>query len=154
MEQKITKLLLQRLGPKIKIANTLIEKELNKQFANLFADYSLTGAQISLLVYLYDAGGRTVTQKEIADTFVLSHPTIRGIVRRLEASNLIETARLKSDQRQIVLTLSATGFALLKENIAQIHAIMNGINEQIVLGLTEAETAQLEQFLNKIIGNF
>ena len=29
---------LNRIGPKIKIANTLIEKELNKQFAEIFRD--------------------------------------------------------------------------------------------------------------------
>ncbi|MGL6207861.1 MAG: MarR family winged helix-turn-helix transcriptional regulator, partial [Lactobacillus panisapium] len=95
---------LNQLGPKIKIANTVIEKELNNRFAEMFKKYSLTGAQISLLVFLYDSKGRTITQKEIADTFVLSHPTIRGIVKRLEDNNLISTSHLKNDQRQIVLT--------------------------------------------------
>ncbi len=145
---------LNQLGPKIKIANTVIEKELNNRFADLFKKYSLTGAQISLLVYLYDSKGRTITQKEIADTFVLSHPTIRGIVKRLEDNGLIATAHLKNDQRQIVLTLSEKGFDLLDENIEEIHAIMNKVNETIIAGLTETDVKQLERILNVIIRNF
>lgn len=145
---------LNQLGPKIKIANTVIEKELNNRFAELFKKYSLTGAQISLLVYLYDSKGRTITQKEIADTFVLSHPTIRGIVKRLEDNGLIATSHLKNDQRQIVLTLSAKGFDLLDENITEIHDIMNKVNERIVAGLTETDVKQLEHILNVIIKNF
>ncbi|WEV50938.1 MarR family transcriptional regulator [Lactobacillus sp. ESL0731] len=146
--------LLNRLGPKIKIANTLIEKELNNHFASLFQNYSLTGAQISLLVYLYDSKGRTITQKEIADTFVLSHPTIRGIVKRLADNDFIQTAHLQSDQRQIVLTLSAAGFKLIDENITEIHAIMDKINGQIIAGLSIQDVKQLETFLNQIIANF
>lgn len=145
---------LNRIGPKIKIANTVIEKELNNRFAELFSKYSLTGAQISLLVYLYDSKGRTITQKEIADTFVLSHPTIRGIVKRLEDNELIATSHLKSDQRQIVLTLTSKGFDLLDENIAEIHAIMNKVNEKIIKGLSDSEVKQLVHILDNIITNF
>lgn len=145
---------LNQLGPKIKIANTVIEKELNNRFAELFKKYSLTGAQISLLVYLYDSKGRTITQKEIAETFVLSHPTIRGIVKRLEDNGLIATAHLKNDQRQIVLTLSAKGFDLLNDNITEIHAIMNKINRRIIAGLTASDVKQLERILNVVIANF
>lgn len=145
---------LNQLGPKIKIVNTVIEKELNNRFAEMFKKYSLTGAQISLLVFLYDSKGRTITQKEIADTFVLSHPTIRGIVKRLEDNNLIATSHLKNDQRQIVLTLSAKGFALLDDNITAIHEIMNKVNERIVAGLSDADIKQLGHILNVIIGNF
>lgn len=143
-----------RIGPQIKIANTLIEKEINNRFAELFKQYSLTGVQVSLLVYLYDSKGRTITQKEISDTFVLSHPTIRGIVKRLEENNFIFTSHLKNDQRQIVLTLSDRGYELLEQNINEIHAIMNSVNEQIVQGLTDVEAINLSKFLKTIIANF
>ncbi|MGL6206151.1 MAG: MarR family winged helix-turn-helix transcriptional regulator, partial [Lactobacillus panisapium] len=96
----------------------------------------------------------TITQKEIADTFVLSHPTIRGIVKRLEDNNLISTSHLKNDQRQIVLTLSAKGFALLDDNITAIHEIMDKVNKRIVAGLSDADVKQLGHILNVIIGNF
>ena len=145
---------LNRIGPKIKIANTLIEKELNKEFGEIFRDYSLTGAQISLMIYLYDSKERKITQKEVADIFVLSHPTIRGIVKRLEANKLIVTSRLENDQRQIVLELSNEGFNLIDKNIFKIRTIMTNINTRITNGLSKQEISELEQVLNKISANF
>ena len=145
---------LNRIGPKIKIANTLIEKELNKQFAEIFRDYSLTGAQISLMIYLYESKARQITQKEVADAFVLSHPTIRGIVKRLEANKLIATSRLESDQRQIVLKLSDKGFNLIDKNIVKIRSIMTNVNTRITKGLSDREISELEQVLSKISANF
>ena len=58
---------LDEIGPQIKIANTLIEKELNSRVASLISEYPLTGPQITLMVYLYESKGRTITQKEVAD---------------------------------------------------------------------------------------
>lgn len=145
---------LNRIGPKIKIANTLIEKELNKQFAEIFRDYSLTGAQISLMIYLYESKAQQITQKEVADAFVLSHPTIRGIVKRLEANKLIATSRLENDQRQIVLKLSDKGFNLIDKNIVKIRSIMTNVNTRITKGLSDREISELEQVLSKISANF
>ena len=145
---------LNRIGPKIKIANTLIEKELNKQFAEIFRDYSLTGAQISLMIYLYESKARQITQKEVADAFVLSHPTIRGIVKRLEANKLIASKRLENDQRQIVLRLSDKGFNLIDKNIVKIRSIMTNVNTRITKGLSDREISELEQVLSKISANF
>ncbi|MBI0022541.1 MULTISPECIES: MarR family winged helix-turn-helix transcriptional regulator [Lactobacillus] len=145
---------LNRIGPKIKAANTLIEKQLNNQFGEMFKEYSLTGAQISLMVFLYEAKDRTVTQKEIADMFVLSHPTIRGIVRRLEENGLIYTTHLETDQRQIVLQLSDKGFALVDKNITKIHAILDNTNAQITQGSSVVEVEQFEAFLDQIIEGF
>lgn len=145
---------LNRIGPKIKIANTLIEKELNKQFAEIFRDYSLTGAQISLMIYLYESKARQITQKEVADAFVLSHPTIRGIVKRLEANKLIASKRLENDQRQIVLKLSDKGFNLIDKNIVKIRSIMTNVNTRITKGLSDREISELEQVLSKISANF
>ncbi|WP_278960587.1 MarR family winged helix-turn-helix transcriptional regulator [Lactobacillus apis] len=145
---------LNRIGPKIKAANTLIEKQLNNQFGEMFKEYSLTGAQISLMVFLYEAKDRTVTQKEIADMFVLSHPTIRGIVRRLEENGLIYTTHLETDQRQIVLQLSDKGFALVDKNITKIHAILDNTNAQITQGSSVVEVEQFEAFLDQMIEGF
>ncbi|WP_270334972.1 MarR family winged helix-turn-helix transcriptional regulator [Ligilactobacillus acidipiscis] len=145
---------LKRLGPQIKISNTLIEKELNKRIASLITDYKLTGSQISLMVYLYESKGRTVTQKEVADTFVLSHPTIRSIVRRMENNGLLEVGHLRSDRRQISLSLSEKGFNLLEQHIDDIYAVMDDVNHQIIRGLDEGEAQKFSEILTKVINNF
>lgn len=142
------------LGPLIKVANTLIEKELNNRVASMFEGYSLTGPQITLMVYLHDARGNAVTQREIADRFVLSHPTIRGIVKRLESAGLIETSQLESDRRQILLELTAEGQRLMDVHIDDIHGIMRRINGKITDGLDGIEQAKLVAALKRIVVNF
>ncbi|WEV67138.1 MarR family winged helix-turn-helix transcriptional regulator [Bifidobacterium sp. ESL0769] len=142
------------LGPLIKVANTLIEKELNNRVASMFEGYSLTGPQITLMVYLHDAHGHAVTQREIADRFVLSHPTIRGIVKRLESAGLIKTSQLESDRRQILLELTPEGRRLMDVHIDDIHGVMEQINAMITEGLTGAEQKKLVAALKRIVANF
>ncbi|WEV41758.1 MarR family transcriptional regulator [Bifidobacterium sp. ESL0682] len=143
-----------KLGPLIKVANTLIEKELNNRVASMFEGYSLTGPQITLMVYLHDARGRVVTQREIADRFVLSHPTIRGIVKRLESAGLIKTSQLESDRRQILLELTAEGQRLINAHIDDIHGVMKQINGKITDGLGSVEQKRLIAAFKRIIANF
>ena len=106
------------------------------------------------MIYLYESKARQITQKEVADAFVLSHPTIRGIVKRLEANKLIATSSLESDQRQIVLKLSDKGFNLIDKNIVKIRSIMTNVNTRITKGLSDREISELEQVLSKISANF
>lgn len=145
---------LDEIGPQIKIANTLIEKELNSRVASLISEYPLTGPQITLMVYLYESKGRTITQKEVADKFVLSHPTIRSIVKRLANHGLIDVGYLETDHRQVTLSLSNKGFQLLEKHIDDIRQTMTDVNKQIVSQLSDADIQQLQQYLSTIIHHF
>ncbi|MDF7639348.1 MarR family transcriptional regulator [Lactobacillus sp. ESL0791] len=142
------------IGPQIKIANTLIEKELNQRILNLFSDYNLTGVQSMLLVSLYEAGKQPVIQKELADRFVLSHPTIRSIVRRLEKAGLVEVGHLESDRRQVTLALTSQAQKLMVARIDEIYDVMNDVNQQIIAGMSEKDAATLAKMLSVIISNF
>ncbi|GBG94303.1 MarR family transcriptional regulator [Ligilactobacillus salitolerans] len=146
--------LLAAVGPQIKVANTLIEKELNNRIASLITEYNLTGPQITLLVYLSEAQGQTVTQKEVADKFVLSHPTIRSIVKRLEKNHLIELGQLANDKRQVTLLLTDQGAQLLAKHINEIRNVMEDVNRKIVGQLSPQETQELLEILAKIKQNF
>ena len=145
---------LDEIGPQIKIANTLIEKELNSRVASLISEYPLTGPQITLMVYLYESKGRTITQKEVADKFVLSHPTIRSIVKRLANHGLIDVGYLETDHRQVTLSLSNKGFQLLEKHIDDIRQTMTDVNKQTVSQLSDTDIQQLQQYLSTIIHHF
>ncbi|MBA1394519.1 MarR family transcriptional regulator [Lactobacillus sp. XV13L] len=132
----------------------MVEKELNHEMHNLFTEFNLTGTQVALLTYLYEARSRTVSQKELEKVFAISHPTIRSIVKRLEQRNLINIATLKSDKRQIILSLSARGSTLIGDNIMNIYQIMTKVNHKITLGMTISEQEQLTEILQKVIHNF
>lgn len=142
------------LGPLIKVANNLIEKELNNNMRQLFTEFNLTGPQVALLTYLYEAQSRTVSQKELETVFVISHPTIRSIVKRLEQRQLINISTLKSDRRQTILSLSASGSTLIKNNIDKIYQVMNQINQKITQDITPDEQQQLITAIQKIVHNF
>lgn len=146
--------ILNSIGPQIKIANTLIEKELNNRIAEILTEYNLTGPQVALMIYIFEAKGRTVTQKELADKFVLNHSTIRSIVKRLEKVQLIDVAHLKSDKRQIVLSLSGKGYNVIKNHINQIYKVMKNVNQKIVKNISEDDQKYFSDSLNKIIKNF
>ncbi|AYD41073.1 MarR family transcriptional regulator [Clostridium fermenticellae] len=146
--------ILNSIGPQIKIANTLIEKELNNRIAEILTEYNLTGPQVALMIYIFEAKGRTVTQKELADKFVLNHSTIRSIVKRLEKMQLIDVAHLKSDKRQIVLSLSGKGYNVIKNHINQIYKVMKNVNQKIVKNMSEDDQKYFSNSLNKIIKNF
>ena len=145
---------LDEIGPQIKIANTLIEKELNSRVASLISEYPLTGPQITLMVYLYESKGRTITQKEVADKFVLSHPTIRSIVKRLANHGLIDVGYLETDHRQVTLSLSNKGFQLLEKHIDDIRQTMTDVNKQTVSQLSDTDIKHLKQYLSTIIHHF
>ena len=145
---------LDEIGLQIKIANTLIEKELNSRVASLISEYPLTGPQITLMVYLYESKGRTITQKEVADKFVLSHPTIRSIVKRLANHGLIDVGYLETDHRQVTLSLSNKGFQLLEKHIDDIRQTMTDVNKQTVSQLSDTDIKQLQQYLSTIIHHF
>lgn len=142
------------LGPLIKVANNLIEKELNNKMRQLFTEFNLTGPQVALLTYLYEAQSRTVSQKELETVFVISHPTIRSIVKRLEQRHLINISTLKSDRRHIVLSLSTLGSTLVQNNISKIYQVMNQINQKITQDITPDEQQQLITAIQKIVHNF
>lgn len=142
------------LGPKIKVANNLIEKELNNQIRKIFDNYHLTGPQVALLIYLFEHQENNVSQKELEIKFTISHPTIRSIVKRLVEQNLIVTTVAKKDKRQIILSLSETGRKIIEKNLNQIYQTMNLVDRKITNNLSNEEQKSLLNILNQIISNF
>lgn len=142
------------LGPLIKSANNLIEKELNNQMHDLFVESNLTGPQVALMVYLHESDGREISQKEIETEFSISHPTVRGIVKRLVKQNLITTSTLKSDRRQVILSLSPNGSSLIKKHLLEIYQIMDKINHKITADLSIEEQKKFADILQRIVKRF
>ena len=150
----ILKTNINNLGSLIKIANTLIEKKLNLRMNKLFAEYNLTGPQVTLLIYLYEAQERPVSQKEVETVFFLSHPTTRSIVKRLTSKKLIISNPSDKDRRQMILQLSKEGNKFISTNITTIYQNMDQINQKITQNLTESNQGQLIANLQQIINNF
>ncbi|MFC6179973.1 MarR family winged helix-turn-helix transcriptional regulator [Lactiplantibacillus daowaiensis] len=140
------------IGPRIKMLNTLVEKELNNTLANL--DTPLTGTQMTVLMTINDTQDSVITQKNMESILRLSHPTTRGVIKRLVAMNLISTSKMPNDQRQVVLNMTSQGVDLVKVNRDKINKSVQAVEARIVAGLSTKNQQEFLKVLNKMINNF
>lgn len=75
------------IGYMIKILNDTMEKHANEDFREI----GLTFSQIKALNFISNSPNHETTQKELEDFFNVSHPTINGILKRLEEKGKIVT---------------------------------------------------------------
>ena len=75
------------IGYMIKILNDTLEKRANEDLRHL----GLTFAQLRTIHFIATRKNQQTTQKELEDFFNVSHPTINGILKRLEEKGKIKT---------------------------------------------------------------
>ena len=107
----------------------------------------LTISQFRVLVYLEEHSDKIVTQKELETIFKVSHPTINGIINRLEAKNFIETKMIKEagkQQKQI--------FFAQKGQDALKNMKTNRINDDKTIdsNFTDEEKEQFTEYLERL----
>ncbi|MCH5273281.1 MAG: MarR family transcriptional regulator [Lachnospiraceae bacterium] len=109
---------------------------------------NLTLSQVRVLEYVSGKGG-TVTQKSIEDYLSVSHPTVVGIVSRMEKNGYLVCYVDKDDKRNKVVELTEQASHMAHEVQDEI-----GLREEKLLqGLTEEEAESLSRMLNIIYKN-
>lgn len=123
--------MLKQITDKIKIAADASFKEKN-----------LTFAQARVLQYVISRGGNT-TQKSIEDHLDVSHPTVVGIVSRMEKNGYLICHMDREDKRNKIVEATEQAFLISQEleegRIAQ--------EEKLLRGLTEKEVEELHRML-------
>lgn len=106
--------------------------------------YNLTFAQSRVFAYLQEKGGMA-TQKEIEVFLDVSHPTVVGIVSRMEQNGYV-TCRQDEDKRNknVKLTSKAQSLGMDMEQ----HMSEN--EKHLLAPLNEKEAEQLKQMLVRI----
>lgn len=106
--------------------------------------YNLTFAQSRVFAYLQEKGGQA-TQKEIEVFLGVSHPTVVGIVSRMEFNGYV-TCWQDEDKRNknVKLTAKARSLGMDMEQ----HMLEN--ERHLLAPLNEADAAQLKQMLIQI----
>lgn len=89
---------------------------LNRTYKPLLDPYGLTYPQYIALMTLWQEDGRTV--KTLGATLGLDSGTLSPLLKRLEASGYITRARDKSDERQVLVTLTEKGRAMQRDAVA------------------------------------
>lgn len=109
---------------------------------------NLTLSQVRVLEYVSNKGGR-VTQKSIEEYLNVSHPTVVGIVSRMEKNGYLLSYTDKDDRRNKIVEIT--------ERTANIsHEMQNEILSQeakLLQGLTEEEIKSLHRMLYIILKN-
>jgi DNA-binding MarR family transcriptional regulator len=109
------------------------------------AGYDITSVQFAALKTLSDRPG--LDQATLAVLIAYDRATIGGVVKRLEQKKLIHRQANKEDRRAFVLSLTPQGKTLFDV----ITLIVSDLQTDILLNLTESETACLLDLMRKVI---
>ena len=113
-----------------------------------FKRFHLTWAQSRVLAFLHSNGG-SATQKEIEVFLEVSHPTVVGIVSRMEQNGHVSTWLDETDKRNKIVKLTEQAENIRKDMEQNIYK-----NERKMLtSLTPAEIEQLRRMLDIIYKN-
>lgn len=132
-------------GQKVKALNRAFHQAANASFAAL----ELTCTQGMLLGYLDHHRQAPVYPKDLEQHFELSHPTVSGLLGRMEAKGFIKITPDPNDRRCKRITLTEKAADAKKHSLAQ----MERLDEQLVSGFTEAEKAQFWSLLRRAAEN-
>ena len=80
---------------------------LNKVYRKLLKDLGLTYPQYLVMLVLWESDARTVSA--IGERLFLDSPTLTPLLKRLEVLGLVSRRRSESDERQVIVSLTAAG---------------------------------------------
>ena len=109
----------------------------------------LTAAQGRLMAFLAHRGEQPTYAKDVEAEFHLSHPTVSGLLSRLEQKDFLELKTDPNDRRSKRIVISEKGMA----SHERMHSVIMDNESRIVQGFSEEEKAQFAQFLHRAIEN-
>ena len=110
--------------------------------------YELTLSQSRVLTFLKSKDGQA-TQKEIEEFLEVSHPTVVGIVSRMEQNGYVTTWLAPKQQRSKMVRLTEKAQAIGEELVRMVQEQ----EASMLQGLTEEQVTELAKMLLVIYGN-
>lgn len=111
--------------------------------------YGLTWSQARVLSFLLKRKDQVTIQKDIEDFFEIKHPTVIGILQRMEAKGLIVSEVDPQDKRQRIITLTESTFEL--ESKLENH--VDSAEKRMFEDMTKEEVDTLRKLLYKVYKN-
>ena len=105
----------------------------------------MTPTQFAALAKLCELG--QTSQNELGRLTSMDVATVKGVVDRLRARNLVTAAPLESDKRRLMLAPTRKGRALYRKYAQQVAEV----NRQTLAPLDEEEQRKLMQLLERLI---
>lgn len=111
--------------------------------------YDLTYSQMWIMWYLQEHEGEPVRQKDLCATARVKHPTMVGLLRRMEAKELVVLEEDPGDRRQSLVRATDKAIQLLQEQKAERDAK----DRQLVEGMTPEDEQRLHELLEIVWHN-
>jgi DNA-binding MarR family transcriptional regulator len=121
-------------------------RKANQRHLAIFASQigDLTTPQFAALAKLYQAG--PTSQNRLGSLIAMDAATVKGVIDRLCARELVELSRHKGDRRRLMVSLTDAG----RELFERVLPLAKTITAQTLSPLTEREAATLARLLSKI----
>ncbi len=126
----------------------ILHRSISQAVTGAMAEMDLTSAQGRIMGFLVKRGSPPCA-KDIEEEFNLSHPTVSGLLSRLERKNFIEFRPDAQDKRCKRIYILPKGEAC---NERIYHTILE--NERLIVrGFSEDEKVQFADFLTRAANN-
>ena len=126
----------------------LIDNRLKANADAGLSKHGLTFAQSRILRFLAEHGGQA-TQKEIEDYAHVSHPTVVGIVTRMEQGGFLSTCADPADKRNKLVRLTDKS----RDINLEIRRSIDLSERAMLRSFSEEEVEQLRRYLIRICDN-
>ena len=126
----------------------LINDNFRQNIDNHLKLYNLTGSQGRVLHFIRLSGGVT-TQKKIEEFLEVSHPTVVGLLSRLQKSGYIDCGYDEIHGKNKIVR--ETEKAVLFSN--EMDSFFAGANENLISGLSDEEKNELIRLLGVLYEN-
>ena len=127
----------------------VIQENAERLANQIYRPADLTSAQVRLMKYVRSREGRMATQKEIEHYFQVSHPTVVGIVQRLEHKGFVRTEMDERDKRKKLIFLTEYEEKMYQQ-VKSSHEKMEHI---LTAGMTEEQIRRLSELLSLVLCN-
>lgn len=129
----------------IKLIGDTIETKANKRLKS----HGITLSQGRILAYLSERKTEKTSQKDMEEHFQVTHPTIIGILKRLEAKGLISSEIDEIDKRVRNISLSPD----FEVKSAAVLSYQNEMENQILQEISADDVMKLRDYLNHLLLN-
>lgn len=135
----------EELGLLLKFVHQALEKDLNKNAAEI----GLTYSQCHVMGFLHSHAEREFYPMDLEKALELSKPTVTGLLQRLEEKDFISLVPDKRDKRykKIVLTEKAWEFH------EKMQATLCRTQKKLYKNISEEEKDEVIAVLHKMLGN-
>lgn len=127
----------------------VIQENTERHANQIFKPVDLTSSQVRVLKFLRDRGETPVSQKEIEEYLHVSHPTVVGIVQRLEHKGFVRTDFSGQDKRQKYVYRTEREEELFR----QMSSSQGELESLLTKDMSEEQIRELRELLKIVYDN-